>query len=199
MGKDKDKTFRFTVKKSLNRKSLPTCQKILCSADHVLPLYSLILDRKDWTKNKSQRGEDLSIIFLLVCSTLLVVVQSLSQVWLFVIPWTAACQASLSFTTSQSLLKLVSVELVMSPKHLILIFFCLQSFPASRSFPMSWLFEPGGQSIGASALVFPMNTQDWFPLWLTVPADQGTVRSLLQSLLACDINHIVHSRSGRIV
>ena len=46
---------------------------------------------------------------------------------------------------------------------------CLQSFPASRSFPMSQLFTSGGQSIGvsASALVLPMNIQDWFPLGLT--------------------------------
>ena len=44
---------------------------------------------------------------------------------------------------------------------------CLQSFPASGSFPVSWLFAPGGQSIGASASVFPMNIQDWFPWRLT--------------------------------
>ena len=44
----------------------------------------------------------------------------LSCVWLFVIPWTAACQASLSFTTSWSLLKLTSIELVMLSNHLIL-------------------------------------------------------------------------------
>ena len=46
---------------------------------------------------------------------------------------------------------------------------CLQSFPASRSFPMSQLFASGGQSIGAwaSASVLPMNFQDWFPLGLT--------------------------------
>ena len=48
-------------------------------------------------------------------------------------------------------------------------FSCLQSFPASGSFPMSQFFTPGGQSIGvsASALVLPMNIQDWFPLRLT--------------------------------
>ena len=47
--------------------------------------------------------------------------------------------------------------------------FCLQSFPTSGSFPMSWLFTAGGQSIGASALasVLPMNTQPWFTLGLT--------------------------------
>ena len=45
----------------------------------------------------------------------------------------------------------------------------LQSFPASRSFPMTRLFTSGGQSIGASALasVLPMNIQGWFPLWST--------------------------------
>ena len=46
---------------------------------------------------------------------------------------------------------------------------CLQSFPASQSFPMSWLFASGGQSIGASASasVLAMNIQGWFPLGLT--------------------------------
>ena len=46
---------------------------------------------------------------------------------------------------------------------------CLQSFPASGSFPMSQFFTSGGQSIGvsASASIFPMNIQDWFPLGLT--------------------------------
>ena len=44
---------------------------------------------------------------------------------------------------------------------------CLQSFPTSRSFPMSRLFASIGQSIGASASAFPMNMQDWFPLELT--------------------------------
>ena len=47
-------------------------------------------------------------------------VQLLSCVWLFVIPWTAACQASLSITNSLSLLKLMSIESVMPSNHLIL-------------------------------------------------------------------------------
>ena len=47
------------------------------------------------------------------------------------------------------------------------LFSCLQSFPASGSFPMSQLFTSGGQRIGASASVLPMNIQDWFPLGLT--------------------------------
>ena len=96
-------------------------------------------------------------------------VQSLSRVWLFATPWTAACQASLSITNSWSLPTPMSIELVVLFNHLILChpFLLLPSIlPASGSFRMSWLFASGGQSIGVSALgsVLPMNTQDWFPL-----------------------------------
>ena len=101
---------------------------------------------------------------------LLFIVQLLSRVWLFVTPWTVACQASLSFTISQSLLKLMSIDPVTPFNHLILccpLLSCPQSFPASRSFPMSRLFTSGGQCIGASASALPMNIQDWFPLGLT--------------------------------
>ena len=93
-------------------------------------------------------------------------VQLLSCVWLFVTPWTTAHQASLSITNSRSSLKLMSIESVMPPNHLIL---CLQSFPASASFQMSLLFASGGQSIGVSTStsVLPMNTQDWSPLGRT--------------------------------
>ena len=82
-----------------------------------------------------------------------VVVQSPSFVQLFMTPWTAGCQASLSLSISRSLPKFMSIESVMPSNHLILchLFFCLQSFPASGSFPMSQLFASGGQSIGASA------------------------------------------------
>ena len=50
---------------------------------------------------------------------------------------------------------------------------CLQSFPASGSFPMSQLFTSGGQSIGASASVFPINIQGWFPLGFTGLLSKG--------------------------
>ena len=65
----------------------------------------------------------------------------------------------------------------------VVTFFCLHSFPASGSFLMSWLLTSGGQSIGASVSVLPMNIQDWFPLVLTgfdLFAVQGTPKSLLQ-------------------
>jgi len=98
-------------------------------------------------------------------------VQSLSRVQLFLTPWTTARQAPLSITNSQILLKLMSTELVMSSNHLIFVttFSCLQSYPASGSFPMSQFFASGGQSVEASssASVLSMNIQDWFPLGWT--------------------------------
>ena len=67
-------------------------------------------------------------------------VQLLSRVLLFVTPWSAAHQASLSITNSQSLLKLMSIESVMPSSHLILchpLFLPLSTFPSSGSFPIS--------------------------------------------------------------
>ena len=92
-----------------------------------------------------------------------------SHVWLFVTTWTAAQQASLSFSISQSLLKLMFIEWVMLSNHLILWCPFLILPQASESFPMSQPFTLGGQSIGASASasVLPMNIQRWFPLGLT--------------------------------
>ena len=99
-------------------------------------------------------------------------VQSLSHIWLFATPWTAAHQASLSITNSLSLLIFMSIELVMPSNHLYSVdpfSSCLQSLPASASFPVSQFFTSCDQSIGASASasVLPMTIQDWFPLdWL---------------------------------
>ena len=92
-------------------------------------------------------------------------VQSLSCAWLFATPWAAACQASLSITSSWSLLKLTSIKSVIPSNHLTSVVpfsSCLQSFPASGSFPMSQFLASGGQRIGvsASASVLPMNIQD---------------------------------------
>ena len=73
-------------------------------------------------------------------------------------------------TSSQSLLKLMSIQLMTPSIHLTVIpFSCLQSFPASGSSPRSWFFTSGGQRIGVSAwaLVLPRNIQDWFPSGLT--------------------------------
>ena len=81
-------------------------------------------------------------------------------------PWTAAHQVSLSFTVSWSLLKIMSIESVIHPTISSSIApFSPQPFPASGSFPRSWLFASDGQSIGvsASASVLPMNIQGSLP------------------------------------
>ena len=88
-------------------------------------------------------------------------VQSLSCVRLFVTPWTAARQASLSITNSWSSLKLMSIESVMPSNHLILchpLLLLPSIFPSIRVFQMSQFFASGGHSIGvsASASVLPM-------------------------------------------
>ena len=98
--------------------------------------------------------------------------QSLSNVRLFATPQTAALQASLSITNSWSLLKLMSIELVMPSSHLILCHpfsSLLQFFLASGSFQMGQFLASGGQNVGVStsASVLPVNIQDWFPLGLT--------------------------------
>ena len=99
-------------------------------------------------------------------------VQSLSCVWLFATPWTAAHQASLFITDSQSLLKLMSIESVMPSNHLILCRRLLlppSIFPSIRGFSnesvlcIRW---PKYWSL-ASASGLPMNIQDWFPLGWT--------------------------------
>ena len=101
-----------------------------------------------------------------------VVVQLLSLVWLFATPWTASCQASLSYTISQSLLKLMSIESWCHPTistSVTPFSSCLQSFPVSGYFPMNWLFASGGQNIGASASasVLPVHIQGWIPWGFT--------------------------------
>ena len=115
-------------------------------------------------------------------------VQLLSRVWLFVTPWTAACQASLSITNSQSLFKLMSIKSVMPPNHLILCHPLLlppSIFPSIRVFanesvlhirwPQYWSFSFNiSASNEYSGLIsFRMD-------WLDLLAIQGTLNSLLQ-------------------
>ena len=92
-------------------------------------------------------------------------VQLLSHVQLFVNPWMSACQASLSITNSQSLLKLMAIQSVMPSNHLLLchsLFLLPSIFPTPESFPRSHFFPSGGQIIGVSpsASFLPMNIQD---------------------------------------
>ena len=132
-------------------------------------------------------------------------VQSLSRVWLFVTPWTAARQASLSITNSQSLFKLMSIESVMPSSHFIPCHPLLlppSIFPSIRVFsnesvlhvrrPKYWSFSfsisPFNQYSGL--ISFRMD-------WLDLLAVQGTLKSLLQhqsskaSILQCSAFFIV--------
>ena len=113
-----------------------------------------------------------------------VVVQLLSCVQLFATPWTAAYQAFLPVTISWNLLRLRSVESVMpSPtisSSVVPFSFCLQSFPASGSFPMSQFFTSGGQSIGVSASAEYSGLISFRIDWLDLLAVQGTLKSLHQ-------------------
>ena len=115
-------------------------------------------------------------------------VQSLSRVRLFVTPWTAAHQASLSITNSQSLLKLMSIELVMPSNHLILCrpHLLLPSiFPSLRVFsiesvllirwPKYWSFSFSISPSNEYSGLFSFRTN-----WLAFLAVQGTLKSLLQ-------------------
>ena len=99
-------------------------------------------------------------------------VQLLSCVWLFGTPWTAARQVSLSFTISQSLLKIRSIESMMPSNYLTLcrpLLLLPSIFPSIRVFSHELALPIGGQSIGASAAasVLPMNIQSWYLLGLT--------------------------------
>ena len=99
-------------------------------------------------------------------------VQSLSHIWFFATPWTAAWQASLSIINSWSLLKLIFIELVMPSNHFVLCCPLLlppSIFPSIRVFSNKSVLRISGQNIGvsASASALPMNIQDWFPLGWT--------------------------------
>ena len=99
-------------------------------------------------------------------------VQLLSHVWLFTVPWAAAfrppCPSPIPGVYSNSGPLSWWWHTTIS-SSVVLFSSCLQSFPASGSFPMSQFFKSGGQSIRASvsASVPPINIQDWFPLGLT--------------------------------
>ena len=99
--------------------------------------------------------------------------QLLCHIWLFVTPWTAVYEASLSFTIFWSLLRLMFVELVIPSNYLILchpLLLLSSVLPRIRVFSNELaLFTSGGQSTGASASAsgLSMNIQGWFPLGLT--------------------------------
>jgi len=115
-------------------------------------------------------------------------VQLLSRIWLFVIPWTAARQASLSITNSWSLLKLMSIESVMPTNHLIFchplllqpsIFSTIRAFSSESVLPIRWpeywsfSFNISPSNEYSGLISFRID-------WLDLLAVQETLKSLLQ-------------------
>ena len=130
----------------------------------------------------------LFLLFVVINSFYSFVVQSLSHVWLYVTPWTAAYQASLSFTISWGLLKLMSIESVMPSNHLILcqpllllpsIFLSIRVFSNESALSIGW-----PKYWGFIFIIIPSNEYsglishriDWFDLL----AVQVSLKSLLQ-------------------
>ena len=117
-----------------------------------------------------------------------VVVQSLSSIWFFATPWTVACQSSLSFTISWSLLKLMSIKSVMPFNHLVLchplllltsIFPSIRVFSSASALPIRWpkywsfSFSISLSNEYSGLISFRMN-------WFDLLAGQETLKSLLQ-------------------
>ena len=155
-------TLKKTLWVILNKSLSFTIQKIIPHFKNISIQSYLFIFLRECTFQFRKRYEINFIMSLFTVLASFSSVQSLSHVRLFVTPWTAAHQASLSITQSWSLLKLMSIESVMPSNHLILVIpfsSCLQSFPASGSFLMSQFFPSGGQIIGVStsASVLPMN------------------------------------------
>ena len=166
--------------------------KILRRCDWGIQDLKHILFEKMWLRNIGSRNhitkqmieQNENFGSFLFCS-----VQLLSRVWLFVTPWTAARQASLSNTNSWSSPKLTSIKSVMPSSHLILChpFLLLPSIPLSITvfsnestllmmWPKYWSFSlsisPSNENPGLVS--FRMD-------WLDLPAVQGTLKSLLQN------------------
>ena len=149
--------------------------------------YVIISTVQCCTKNRDSgpRFSSLEIITLQVVCSVTLVVQSLSHVQLFVIPWTAARQSSLSNTISWSLLKLVSIESVMLSNRLILchpLLLLPSIFPSIRGFynestlhirPKYWSFSISPSNEYSGLISFKI---DWFDLL----AVQASLKSLLQ-------------------
>ena len=117
---------------------------------------------------------------------LVVALKFLSCVWLFVTPQTATCQASLSFTISQSLLKLMSIESMMPCNHIILshpLLLLPSVFPSIRVFSKQFAFCIRWPKYYSFSISNSLSKEYWFPLgltWFDLFAVQGTLKSPVQ-------------------
>ena len=139
------------------------CYKDICNSSWKLELR--YINRIETLQSNLGAYTFMTICMDIACCPV-VDVQLLNCVWLFANPWTAACQASLSFTVSQNLLKLTSNDSVMPSNHFILcgpLLLLSSILPSIRVFSMNQLFASGGQSVGAStsSSVLSVNIQVW--------------------------------------
>ena len=125
-----------------------------------------------------------NIVFTFIGMKMFSSVQSLSYAQIFVTPWTAAHQASLSITNSQSLLKLMSIKSLMASIHLILccplllpsILLIVRVFNnelATSRWPKYWSFSISPSNEYSGLISFRID-------WIDLPAVQGILKSLLQ-------------------
>ena len=156
----------------------------------------LSFDERSWKQKQNTQisklepyleQENFCYVKLMILNTKFSSVQSLSHVWLFETPWTAAHEASLSITSSQNLLKLMSIESVMPSNHLTLCCPLLLPpvFPSIRVFSIesvlcirwpkycSFSFNINLSNEQPGLISLRMN-------WLDLLAVQGTLKSLLQ-------------------
>ena len=121
-------------------------EKVHATQAHILLLWffpPFLLLRNGWRKLERGPENIIEIIKELQQGFHISSVQSLSHVWLFVTPWTAACQASLHYLLEFAQTHVPWISDAIQPSHPVISFSCLRSFPASGSFQMSQLFTSG--------------------------------------------------------
>ena len=168
-----------------------------------------------WNKNIVNQDKQISYrlhatfwvetqVSIAIYNSSVVAVQLLSCVRLFVTPWTAASQVSLSFTISQSCSNSCPLSWWCHPtisSSVAPFSSCSQFFPASGSFPVSWLFTSGGQSIGVSAWVLAVNIQGWFPLGLTgmIYLQSNGLSRIFSSALKSNLKNVTVRQMRRLL
>ena len=177
---------------------LPECIFSFLSSVHFLTYYLVDSCWDQGIKIISLVSYSVSLFFItsysgIPCYKATSVVRSSSCFWLFVSPWTAACQPPCYSPSPEVCSSSCPLHWWCHPaisSSDVLFSFCPQSFPASGTFPVSWLFTSGDQKTGASASapVLPMSIRGWFPLRL----------ACLTSLLSRGLSEVFSSLFKRV-
>ena len=203
--------FRSSPKLMCIESVMPSSHLILCCPLLLLPpippsirvlLYTKEINNKDVLHSAGNYIQEIEKEYMYVYVCTFVVVQSLSHVRFFETPWSAACQTSRLPCPSLSP-RVCSNSCPLSwrchpTSSSVVPFFCLRSFRALGSFPMSRLFASGSQSIGvsASASVLPKNIQGWFSKELTILVYSGCYNKNTMDWVACKQQKFVSPSPG---